>query len=260
MTSREQGKRIAKELEDYEKKFDLGQVLPDDSALKADPRFANKGIGDAAKFPARYLYPDDRDKKYALRRQLNARANRPDPITDEELDYLLDKTYGYETAEFHRWFSMLYQMDDANPIMKKWGMELVPELWQMKEKSIDDNAKLQAQLAKIKLRGIRSREDLLLMYGIARKQIEVPKGPIYAPDDVSVYHKSKRGIFNPRHMAGTMPGIVVPNGAQGYIDESAGNRLPTRGPYDETLAAIRGIPGMKNYGTGVSGNIAGIPI
>lgn len=195
MSAREQGRRIIKEVEDYEAKFDLGQ------RLEAPGGPAGSGIGAADQFPARYLYPDERDKKYAMRRQLNVDGARPDPITEDEIDYLLDKTSAYETAEFHKWFQRLYKMDDSNPVMKKWGMELVPELWQMKEQSIEDNAKLQTQLAKIKLRGIRSREDLMLMWAINKGAITVPTGPIYSPDTVD-FPESRRGVFNPRHLAG----------------------------------------------------------
>lgn len=195
MSAREQGRRIIKEVEDYEAKFDLGQKL----AAAGGPE--GTGIGAAEKFPARYLYPDERDKKYAIRRQLNYDGARPDPITDDEIDYLLDKTSAYETAEFHKWFQRLYKMDDSNPVMKKWGMELVPELWQMKEQVIEDNARLQTQLAKIKLRGVRSREDLMLMWAIAKGAIKVPKGAIWDPAG-PVFPESRRGVFNPRHRAG----------------------------------------------------------
>lgn len=218
MSAREQGRRIIKEVEDYEAKFDLGQTV----AAPDGP--AGSGIGAAADFPARYLYPDERDKKYAIRRQLNQAANRPDPITDDEIDYLLDKTSGYETAEFHKWFSRLYKMDDSNPVMKKWGMELVPELWSMKEQVIEDNARLQTQLAKIKLRGVRTKEDLMLMYAIAKGAIKVPAGPIYAPADIDPYADSKRGVFNPRHLAGRPARWFQANmvGASGFVDTPAG--------------------------------------
>lgn len=217
MSAREQGRRIIKEVEDYEAKFDLGQQLP----AVADP--AGAGIGAAQQFPARYLYPDERDKKYAMRRQINAAAQgaRPDPITEDEIDYLLDKTTAYETAEFHNWFSRLYKMDDSNPVMKKWGMELVPELWQMKEQSIEDNARLQAQLAKIKLRGVRSREDLMLMWAIAKGAITVPEGPIWDPPQTP-FPDSKRGVFNPRHRAGQPGRYFNPiTGASGFVADPA---------------------------------------
>lgn len=242
MSAREQGRRIIKEVEDYEAKFDLGQRVEDTRATAlADG--SRVGIGAAADFPARYLYPDERDKKYQIRRELNTNANRPDPITEDEIDYLLDKTSAYETAEFHKWFSRLYKMDDSNPVMKKWGMELVPELWQMKEQSIEDNARLQTQLAKIKLRGIRSREDLMLMWAIAKGAIQVPEGPIYAPDGLSNYADSKRGVFNPRHLAGRQGRYfqAAREGASGFVGTPAGTgagaRATNLGPYDAPFGA-----------------------
>jgi hypothetical protein len=219
MSAREQGRRIIKEVEDYEAKFDLGQKLEAQAP-------ADNGIGAAEAFPARYLYPDERDKKYDLRRALNTKL-RPDPITDDEIDYLLDKTTAFETAEFHKWFSRLYKMDDSNPVMKKWGMELVPELWQMKEQSIEDNARLQTQLAKIKLRGIRTRDDLTLMWAIAKGAISVPAGPIYAPTIGETLYDSKRGVFNPRHLAGRIGNYnggaaATQRGASWLIDNPGG--------------------------------------
>lgn len=221
MSAREQGRRIIKEVEDYEAKFDLGQRLPD-----AEVEGSPAGIGAASQFPARYLYPDERDKKYAMRRELNVNAGRPDPITDDEIDYLLDKTSAYETAEFHKWFQRLYKMDDSNPVMKKWGMELVPELWQMKEQSIEDNARLQTQLAKIKLRGVRSREDLMLMWAIAKGAITVPEGPIWDPQ-APQFPNSRRGVFNPRHRAGE-PGRYFENrrGPNRLIDSAGEANVP----------------------------------
>lgn len=227
MSAREQGRRIIKEVEDYEAKFDLGQKL------RAPDGPDGAGIGAAEEFPARYLYPDERDKKYAIRRQLNDAA-RPDPITDDEIDYLLDKTSAYETAEFHKWFQRLYKMDDSNPVMKKWGMEMVPELWQMKEQSIEDNARLQTQLAKIRLRGVRSREDLTLMWAIAKGAIHIPSGPIYAPQ-AETFAESKRGVFNPRHLAGRSGAYFADNiyGASEFVTTprgSAGGQRLQDGP------------------------------
>lgn len=236
MSAREQGRRIIKEVEDYEAKFDLGQRLPD--AEVQGPGEA--GIGAASQFPARYLYPDERDKKYAMRRELNVNAGRPDPITDDEIDYLLDKTSAYETAEFHKWFQRLYKMDDSNPVMKKWGMELVPELWQMKEQSIEDNARLQTQLAKIKLRGVRSREDLMLMWAIAKGAIEVPDGPIYAPN-ARPFANPSRGVFNPRHRAGETGAYFTDRpGASVFVDTLANlaNRNNLQNPADWNRSAF----------------------
>jgi hypothetical protein len=215
MTAREQGRRIVKELEDFEAKFDLGQKLP---PPPAEVGGRPVGIGAAAQFPAQYLYPDERDKVYAMRRALNVGAGRPDPITDDEIRYILDKTSGYETATFHEWFSRLYQMDDSNPVMKKWGMDLMPELWQMKEEAIDRNAQLQAQLAKIKLRGIRDRADLDLMYGIDKGAVIVPRGPIWDPKDIDTLPNARRGVFNPRLWAASLPREGDPRlGAPGSI-------------------------------------------
>lgn len=242
MSAREQGRRIIKEVEDYEAKFDLGQRLGDTGrvGIGGDDAERGAGIGAAADFPARYLYPDERDKKYAIRRQLNAQANRPDPITDDEIDWLLDKTTGYETAEFHKWFSRLYKMDDSNPVMKKWGMELVPELWSMKEQVIENNARLQTQLAKIKLRGVRSKEDLMLMYAIAKGAIAVPQGPIYSPSALPDFAESRRGVFNPRHLAGRPANWFQTDkrGASGFISTPAGSGLgaldrPGAPPFNE---------------------------
>lgn len=251
MSAREQGRRIIKEVEDYEAKFDLGQQLP----APVQPAPAGYGIGAAHEFPARYLYPDERDKKYAMRRQINAAAQgaRPDPITDDEIDYLLDKTTAYETAEFHNWFSRLYKMDDSNPVMKKWGMELVPELWQMKEQSIEDNARLQTQLAKIKLRGVRSREDLMLMWAIAKGAITVPDGPIWNPPQTP-FPDSKRGVFNPRHRAGE-PGrfFAVGTGASGFV--APPNAIPgiAQDPAGYAVNAFANNARYENWGPGNAG-------
>ena len=250
MSAREQGRRIIKEVEDYEAKFDLGQKFYQDANAQ---QAGQDGLGAAAQFPARYLYPDERDKKYMMRRALNtADASRPDPITDDEIDYLLDKTSAYETAEFHKWFSRLYRMDDSNPVMKKWGMELVPELWQMKEQSIEDNARLQTQLAKIKLRGVRSREDLMLMWAIAKGAIQVPTGPIYDPA-AEVFADSKRGVFNPRHLAGRAGGVFDDKrGASGFIMTPRGDGALARGqagpnpaPWNRNEVGYARTPGLN---------------
>lgn len=254
MSAREQGRRIIKEVEDYEAKFDLGQKLQP-TGVAAGAGGPGAGIGAAEAFPARYLYPDDRDKKYALRRELNVGAGRPDPITDDEIDYLLDKTSAYETAEFHKWFQRLYKMDDSNPVMKKWGMELVPELWQMKEQSIEDNARLQTQLAKIKLRGVRSREDLMLMWAISKGAIDVPAGPIYAPQD-PVFPVSRRGVFNPRHRAGE-PGSFFADrrGASGFVEERAALQVQETLPPGYNTNAFANGAQYANWGP----NNAGAP-
>lgn len=223
------GKNIVQKLDKLEEEYDLGQTLDTRKlnvrrAVGSNPASVATGSatdGSAAVFPAQYLAPDARDKKYAMMSAM-ASAGRPAPIQEWEFDYLLQKTYGLEAARFHEWFLQHYGANDSNPVLKQWAYQRMPEIWDMRKAGIERNAEIQKRLANILLMGPQDEDDFKLLYGISTGTITVPKGPIWDPSgDAGTLAAPKRGVFNPKHKAGLDRTLLPTGDPTQYITNGA---------------------------------------
>jgi len=240
------GKNIVQRLEKLEGEYDLGQRLDTGKWLPSgfgNPVQGAAQDGAASAFPAQYLTPDARDKKYAMMSAM-ASAGRPAPIQDWEFDYLLQKTYGLEAARFHEWFLQHYGANDSNPVLKQWAYQRMPEIWDMRKAGIERNAEIQKRIANILLMGPQDEDDFKLLYGISTKTISVPKGPIWDPSgDSTTLYNPKRGVFNPKHKAGLAYDLNTSNDPTDYLTgKNAGSVLnfAKRSPIPASLQGLQG--------------------
>lgn len=98
--------------------------------------------------------------------------------------------------------------------------ELIPELYEAREAQIDEVADIQKTLAKIRLRGVRSKQDLMTEFAVNSGKLKVPKGAIYdwkswyTDDEKSFF----RGLFNPRRSTAAPKGqkFSDPDGADRF--------------------------------------------
>lgn len=203
-----QGAALLEKLKRYEAAADPGQHLD-------APR--NDAGSEAAQFPARYYEPDARDD-YATLKGMLARPERPAPVTDEDVASIMRKKAAVEVAKQEDWFQNSWQFNSSNPTQQKWAQSVFPEYFARREQVINEQTLLQNQLAKIKLRGPRSREDLDLLYAIDMGLVRPDNTAIWNIEGTTL-SQPRRGIFSPRRLAiGDMPAGVrsLANPLQGF--------------------------------------------
>jgi hypothetical protein len=79
---------------------------------------------------------------------------------------------------------------------------MLPDYFERREEQIEEVADLQKRIAKLRLYGPRSKDDLFLIYMIASGKLKVPSGAIWDPSNwyanLGGTDQFARGLFNPR--------------------------------------------------------------
>jgi hypothetical protein len=195
MDPKAQGAALLEKLKRYEAAADPGQRLPD----RNNEGRANQGGSEAASFPARYLQPDDRDDYMQIKGEL-AGPGRPAPVTDEDVSAVLRKRAAFEVAKQEDWFQNSWKFNSSDPNKQRWAQSVFPEYFARREQVIDEQTLLQNQLAKIKLRGPRSREDLDLLYAIDMGLVNPDERAIWNIQGDTMANPRRRGVFSPRRV------------------------------------------------------------
>lgn len=129
---------------------------------------------------------------------------------------------------------------------------------------LDEVAALQKTLAKIRLFGPRSREDLVTIFAIENGMVDIPDGALHRPEkwyhgaDQSITGEYKRGLLNLKRAASIiMPG-KTPQKRHDPLN-FAGELTGQAGPYasGSPASAIVSLFGRKNRGFSVQEDWAG---
>lgn len=81
---------------------------------------------------------------------------------DKDFEWLARKKKAAEYANMQQWFAQEY--DKADPASKKVARELFPTFYKQRQRTLDQNVENLRKLAKLKLNGIQSKEDLFTQY------------------------------------------------------------------------------------------------
>lgn len=95
-------------------------------------------------------------------------------ITDEDMDVLEDKRQLAEEANFDSWLGQNFHKGDV--AARRWLQETVPDYYAVREKEIDDRADFAKMVAKVKLRGPQTTEEMVLVYGLMEGKISLQDG------------------------------------------------------------------------------------
>lgn len=178
------------------------------------PNVAGPGVVENAEtMPGHYFTPDATDDIVKLRNEMATQA-RPIPLSDAEIGSYMRKMAAVETAKFDQWFQGQWKLDSANPTLQRWGQEVNPEYFARREQVIDEQTRIQNMLAKIKLRGVHTREEMELLYMIDNGIVQIPKGEIFNHRGHAANEDAiKRGLFNPFRVNATkrQAGYNYPN-------------------------------------------------
>lgn len=167
---------------------DLGTVIPDLNNTTS------------SRFPSRVGHGDPRDETMALKAQmLQGGVDLPGVgramATDSDFQYFRDKELAEREADFKRFF--LSNIDLSTPEKQDYYQRLYPEIFSERESLAEKQIEHQAHLMKINLRGPRNMEDWMFLYGLERGFIQIPKGPIFDPDNL-LQNSFEGGLFSIR--------------------------------------------------------------
>lgn len=127
--------------------------------------------------------------------------------TDEDFKWLAKKAAQREEADFQRYFAQ--EFDKMDPARKKVARELFPAFYAQREALLKDEVKLLEKIARIKLRGIQTYEDLFLQYMLDTGRLDTtPLQSLLYPEktiDKAKQAKFKRGLLNPWRVYGDVP-------------------------------------------------------
>ena len=147
---------------------------------------------DANNFPAAYIPKLAEDERVAARQkafldpQLRAPAGavaggiqRPIPVTESEIQWVLDKEKREEYAQFRSWTEKFFNFKD--PAHVKLFEQIAPDYFEARMNAIDNAAQNSAQFAKIRLRGPQSMSDFAFLWAVETGRLKLPVGPLWDP-------------------------------------------------------------------------------
>jgi len=226
MDPKTQGQALLAKMRKLQIGTDPGQTLQN----KANP-------DGSVQFPARYYEGDEDDDLQEIKNQL-ASEKRPAPITDSDAARVQRKQAATEVVKQEEWFSNTWHFDASNPTKQRWAQSVFPEFFDRREQVIEEQARLQLALAKMKLRGPRSREDLDLMYAMDQGYITPSNKPLWDLTGAVADSQAARGLFNPRRNK-----MVAKTGAYGQTVNPLGSFPKGRGTEIPETGAQGGFKG-----------------
>lgn len=96
----------------------------------------------------------------------------------DDVEFLEQKRAEELQFKFDEWLTRRINLDD--PANQRWVQEIYPEFYDRRERFIDDKINLEAALAKIKLRGVKGKEDLQLLYAVNAGLVQPSSRPLFA--------------------------------------------------------------------------------
>lgn len=126
--------------------------------------------------------------------------------TDSDFEWLRHKREKEAEANFQQWFASNF--DKMSPEQKKLAREIWPEFYQQRLELLEKQINLQRRLARLKVTGVQSKEDLLLQYAAEAGFIDNdpldhilhPERAADAQDKAERQKRFVRGLFSPRRL------------------------------------------------------------
>ena len=125
---------------------------------------------------------------------------------DSDFEWLRSKREAEAEANFQQWFASNF--DHASPEQKELARQLWPDFYQQRLKLLEKEINLQRRIARLKVTGIQTKEDLLLQYAIESGFIDAdglnnilhPERARQRQDDARRQARFVRGLFNPKRL------------------------------------------------------------
>lgn len=129
-------------------------------------------------FPTRFDASSKRDQIVRVKQQLMndegmSKFGRV-TMSDADVKWLLDKQKATEEANFQKWFADTYNTSDV--ATRTWAQKVNPEFYSQREKLLLDKVKLATRIKLIELRGPKTEEDLITLYGLRTGRLRLEPG------------------------------------------------------------------------------------
>lgn len=183
---------------------------------------------------AQYYERDPRDDYVEAKREI-ARAPEKGfgtvvPVTEKDIEYVLDQRSKEEKLQFDRWKYSTF-LPGSDPLLLKYYRKVDPDFFSSREAEIDKICNIIRRLAKLVLHGPENEEDLVLIYGLQSGQVGIPNWKALFPanfvGDKSVLATAtplQQGFFNPRKIRKTpAPAYDLTNGQALTFPTAAAN-------------------------------------
>jgi len=129
--------------------------------------------------------------------------------TERDIDVILRKNAEKELVSLERFISEHYNLNDPNDV--KTVKELWPGYFEKRLEYIEDQLEVQRKIARIKLMGIQTQEDLVFAYAIHAGLIDMPTSVAFDTTGAVTDAKFNRGFFNVKRWYGEV-GVPMPTG------------------------------------------------
>lgn len=174
---------LKSQLNDLEEKygdFSLGKFTPSRGAREKDFGFKGQYIQKTplekkldliqkyTKYLSNYHTPEDPNDTTNVQIKYNP---------TQDIEFLKKRDKELELYQFDQFIDEVYKIHE--PSHAKIVNELDPGYFIRKENEINRVLTVQEKLAKIKLHGIKTREDLIFMYAIFKEKIYVPRDVVF---------------------------------------------------------------------------------
>ena len=187
---------VSDKMDNFQQKWgDMAEALP------------GQGGGETFNhFPATYMSYDPEEERIKVKQEIHDASKGEGGIgnvdfEERDMRFFERKMKEFDERTFEHWFSNT--LDFTNPHDLAFANQLVPEFFDRREEEIDNNIELVRRLAKINLRGLQTKEDMMLAYALYTGKVTAPSKDFWDPNglvggETVPGHGLRPGIFNNR--------------------------------------------------------------
>lgn len=151
--------------------------------------------GSGTQFAARLATPDPEDSKWFFRNSKITDGKTPAGLAiapNEFFDYLERKKDSELYAQYQAW--AINQSDMSTPEARAYWNKILGWVAEKRDSLVEEQANIQKKIAKLKIHGIQSEEDMMFLFALNNGLINVAAQPLYNIDaaDESAYPSDKR--------------------------------------------------------------------
>lgn len=205
-------------------------------------------------FPANYFAKKDDEKRVRLvqdySKWLGDEGLKTLYVpTEDDINVLLRKDQEKELLNFETFIQEYFDL--SNPIHQKLVRELYPNYFERRLDVIRETLSLQERIAKIKLLGMQTKEDVFFVYGLMNGDIKLPNDVVFNLDAADNNNKKafNRGFFNIKKWTEGTKSINADNRLGG----KRGNGVFTAGTGEVQAGTSRYNPISGLFGLGTTG-------
>lgn len=187
-------------------------------------------------FPAHYFAKKKDEEKIRLVQDYIKMLNTPGQLTpgnnqngvaalytptEDDINVIVRKDQEQRLVGFEAFLETFFDL--KNPQHQKILNDVYPQYFDRRLEIINDNLKLQEKMARLKLYGPQTQEDIFFLFGLWQGDIEIPT-ELASALDARAFNEDKysRGMFNAKKWARPDPQAKGPMGSVKLFHDYAG--------------------------------------